>query len=104
MPTKLRTVIPGDPEDLICDTCPNRFAFRGTGMRTRESARVAGWHIHQEPNLDFKILCPECIGTPRTRIPAPPVLPGQTDALMELSVTMIPIVKKDRRGKGREMQ
>lgn len=95
-----KTLIPNDPEDLVCDTCPNRYRFRGTGYRTRESARVAGWHIHQQENLDFRVLCPECIGTPRSRIPVPPILEGQSDILTELGVTWTPVQKK--KGKGEE--
>lgn len=101
----VKTVIPADPDDLVCDTCPNRFADRGNFLRTVESAWVARWHIYIGRNDQApKVLCPSCIGTPRSRIPAPPVLEGQTsiDGELEITFTMTPIVKKNR--KGREMQ
>lgn len=116
MPTKTVTKIPGDPDDLICDTCPQRFGYRGDLWRTFEAARVAGWHIYQRVQVqyrqstgeavnlvDTRILCPSCIGTNRIRIPAPPVLEGQADILEELQVSVEPVAKSKKGKKGREM-
>lgn len=99
------TAVPADPGDIHCDTCSNRHADRGTGYRTRESARVAGWHIHQEPDLTWRILCPTCIGTPRTRLPVVEVMKDQGDLLEDLDVTLtqVPKVIKKRGSGGREM-
>jgi hypothetical protein len=98
MPPKTRTTIPADPDDLYCDTCPERFTSRGGKWRTIEVARVAGWHIYIGPGIGGQhqenYLCPGCVGTSRTRIPAPPVLEGQTDVLAELSITWEPVIKK----------
>jgi hypothetical protein len=106
------TIIPGDPGDLLCDTCTNRYADRGGRERTDESARVAGWHIYRgwsyqptQPPSTFitRILCPQCIGTNRTRIPAPPVLPGQEDILATLGIEVEPPKQQKKGKKGREM-
>ena len=99
------TAIPADPEDVHSDTCSNRPADRGSGYRTRESARVAGWHIHQEPDLTWRTLCQMCIGTPRTRLPQVEVMKGQADLLADLNVvlTQVPKVVKKRGTGGREM-
>lgn len=96
MATKQKTAIPQDPDDLICDTCPERFGFRGTLAKTDERARVGGWHIYrgyayqrvEDTVRTFitRILCPNCIGTNRTKIPAPRVLEGQADILADLGV------------------
>lgn len=96
MANKVVTLRPGDPDDLICDTCPERFTFRGSVARTIDAARVAGWHIHPE---DRKRLCPTCVGTPRTQAPRVAVMEGQTDVLAELNITWEPVVKR----KGREL-
>lgn len=96
MASKTQTLRPGDPDDLICDTCPERFAFRGTIARTIDAARVAGWHVHPE---DRKKLCPACVGTPRSKVPRVDVMEGQSDVLTELNITWEPVVKK----KGREL-
>lgn len=105
-----RVVVAGDPDDLFCDTCPNRYASRGSAERTIESARVAGWHVYVGPSGPFlsgvitKPLCPDCVGTPRTQAPRVEVMPGQTDMLTELNFTITPVVKGKRgKGKGREM-
>lgn len=116
MPTK-KTPRPPGPDDLLCDTCPERFAPRATQAQTDERARVAGWHIYRgyayhNTDLAFpdatatfitRILCPQCIGTNRTRIPAPPVLEGQSDILADLGVTVEPQQKERKTRKGREM-
>lgn len=120
MPTKTKeTLIPADPDDLICDTCPNRYASRGDPWRTFESARVAGWHIYQAIQLkvsssggqpmgpaqvNTRILCPECVGTPRSKLPpAPLVLEGQADILEDLGVEVRSVEKEKKNRKGREM-
>lgn len=103
--------IPGDPDDLICDTCPERFAYAGDLLRTFERARVRGWHIYQHIQAQFhrstgevtnlvdtRILCPSCIGTPRTRVPPPPVLEGQSDILDDLGVE-VKLVEKEKNPK-----
>lgn len=104
MPTKSKqTLLPADPDDLVCDTCPERFPYKGDTYRTFEAARVKGWHIYQhivatytragDPagvvrNIDTRILCPQCVGTPRSQLPAAPtVLEGQADILEALAVT-----------------
>lgn len=105
-----RVVVAGDPDDLFCDTCSNRYASRGSTERTIESARVAGWHVYTGPSRvplrDYVIkpLCPDCVGTPRTQAVRVEVMPGQTDMLTELNFTITPVVKGKRgKGKGREM-
>lgn len=104
MPQKTKTQIPGDPDDLICATCPERYSYRGDAARTRASARVAGWHILEGPlGLTVQAVCPTCVGTPRTRIPAPAVLEGQSDILEDLGVTLEPQQKPRKGTKGREM-
>lgn len=109
MPPKTKAVvIPADPDDLICDTCPERFGFKGDLMRTFEAARVKGWHIYQHIQMrmststgerlnlvDTRILCPQCVGTPRSKLPpAPAVLEGQADILDDLGVEVIPEQKE----------
>lgn len=111
MPTKTRqTIVPADPDDLICDTCPERFPYKGDTFRTFEAARIKGWHIYQKvemqldkvtgfqigPNRVYtRILCPTCIGTPRSKLPPPPVvLEGQADILEDLDVQATPIEKE----------
>lgn len=107
MANKTQTLRPGDPDDLICDTCPERWTFRGSVTRTHESARVAGWHIFTEENRPPRKLCPTCIGTPRTRAPKVDVMDGQADMLADLAQTMNYVVvraEKKKKGKGgREM-
>lgn len=117
---KKKTQIPADPDDLICDTCPNRFTYRGDTFHTFESARVKGWHIYQhivatytrgdDPagtvrNIDTRILCPDCVGTPRSRLePPPPVLEGQGDMFDVLGITAQPVEKERKHRKGKENQ
>lgn len=121
MPTKTKeTLIPADPDDLICDTCPTRFPAKGDTFRTFESARVKGWHIYQRVQVqmstsltddvhdkiivDTRILCPECVGTPRSKLPpAPLVLEGQADILEDLAIEVKPVEKEKKNPKGREM-
>lgn len=107
MATKQKTIIPGDPADLICDTCPSRFADKGNPQRTDEMARARGWHIYRGPSIVdsarnmVKVLCPECVGTPRSRIEKPLIPPGQMDLLEELHYTITPLIKDNRkRGDG----
>lgn len=76
-----KTVIPADPDDLFCDTCTDRYPSKGTPLRTSEMARVSGWRVWQGV-----ILCPDCTGTPRSKVPIPKVLPGQVDLLEELGI------------------
>ena len=111
-----RTILPADPDDLICDTCPERFAYTGDLYTTFERARVRGWHIFQrvEMNLDkvtgfmvgntvveTRILCPDCIGTARSKLPPPPeVLEGQADILEELDVSVQHTEKEKKPRKG----
>jgi hypothetical protein len=108
-----KTILPADPDDLICDTCPERFPYAGDMFRTFERARVRGWHIYQhikvevprtigEPvtTVDTRILCPACIGTPRSRPePAPLVLEGQADILADLDITVEPVEKEKKQPK-----
>lgn len=111
MPTKTKqTVIPADPDDLICDTCPQRYPYRGDTLRTFESARVKGWHIYQHVKVEMsrstghrdatvvtRILCPECVGTPRSKLsPAPLVLEGQADILEDLDIQVNPVEKEKK--------
>jgi hypothetical protein len=104
-----RTILPADPDDLICDTCPERFPYAGDMYRTFERARVRGWHIYQRVQLQMisgvpqpvvvetKILCPECVGTPRSKLPpAPAVLEGQADILEDLGIQVKPVEKEKR--------
>jgi hypothetical protein len=83
---------------LQCDTCPASFHDRGTPERTDEYARVAGWHIYRGPSIVdslvklVKVLCPECMGTPRSRVPIPETLSGQLDIGFD-----IPQVQKFKR-------
>lgn len=104
MPQKTKTQIPSDPDDLICATCPERYGYRGDAARTRASARVAGWHILEGPlGLTVQAVCPTCVGTPRTRIPAPAVLEGQADILEDLGIELERKEKPRKGTKGREM-
>lgn len=111
MPTKIKeTIIPADPDDLICDTCPTRYPWKGETFRTFESARVKGWHIYQELKAELsrgtgqsavtvftKILCPECVGTPRSKLPpAPLVLEGQADILEDLGIQVNPVEREKK--------
>ena len=111
MPTKTKAVvIPADPDDLICDTCPNRYPYQGETLRTFESARVKGWHIYQQVTargsrstgessvrIFTKVLCPECVGTPRSKLPPPPaVLEGQADILEDLNYQVTPVEKEKK--------
>lgn len=108
--TDKKTILPADPDDLICDTCGDRYPYRGDLYRTFEAARVRGWHIYQnvtvvhirstgeeDVKLDQRILCPACIGTPRTREPAPPVLEGQADILEDLDIQVTPVEREKKR-------
>jgi hypothetical protein len=81
-----KTQVPAHPDDLICQTCPERFHFRGSLITTRDLARTQGWHIYSDSE-PHRVLCPACIGTNRTRIPAPPILAGQSDILTDLGIT-----------------
>lgn len=108
-----QTVIPADPNDLICDTCPERFAWKGDMLRTFESARVKGWHIYHEVLARYhkdtgqreietitKTLCPSCVGTPRSKLPPPPVvLEGQADILEDLAIEVTPVEKEKKQPK-----
>jgi hypothetical protein len=112
-PTRV-TVIPADPDDLICDTCPERYPSQGDVLRTFESARVKGWHIYQNVmikysrgtgerdfDVDTRILCPKCVGTPRSQLPpAPTVLEGQADILEDLNIHVEPVEKEKKPKKG----
>lgn len=108
MPTKTKAVvIPADPDDLICDTCPERFPYKGDTYRTFEAARVKGWHIYQKVQfqlvngqpqpvvVETRILCPVCVGTPRSKLPPPPaVLEGQADILEDLGIEAAPVERE----------
>jgi len=108
--TTTTVVIPSDPDDLICDTCPNRYPYKGDLLRTFEAARVRGWHIYQHIQtqytqstgeminiVDTRILCPECVGTPRSKLPPPPkVLEGQADILEDLDIQVTPVEKEKK--------
>lgn len=110
------TILPADPDDLICDTCPERFPYKGDTYRTFEAARVKGWHIYQHiqatlsretygpvgpATVDTRILCPQCIGTPRSRLEPPPVvIEGQADILEDLGVE-VTVEKETKPKKGR---
>ena len=99
-----------DDYDLACDTCPETFQGTSDTYRTFERARVHGWHIYQHVQMkmntrtgealnlvDTRILCPKCIGTPRTRLePAPLVLEGQADILEDLNIDVKPVEKEQR--------
>lgn len=114
------TIQPADPDDLICDTCPERYPYNGSIFTTFESARVKGWHIYQHvqatldrntgspvgpATVDTRILCPSCIGTPRSRPQPPPqILEGQSDIFGELGVTQRFLAIEKKGKKGREMQ
>ena len=109
------TIIPQDPDDLICDSCGTRYPFKGDTLRTFESARVKGWHIYQNVILkldkvtgyqigstvvDTRILCAECVGTPRSKLPPPPVvLEGQADILEDLAIEVNPVQKERKQPK-----
>lgn len=113
MTNQKQTIIPADPDDLICDTCPERFPYAGDMYRTFERARVRGWHIYQhiqaamtrgdDPagtvnvHVETRILCPTCIGTPRSRLePGPAVLEGQADILEDLDIHVKPVEKEQK--------
>ena len=105
MPTKTkRTIIPADPEDLICATCPARFPFQGDRRATVDLASTKGWYVHVKFKFGMEVvdsLCPECAGTPRTRVPPPMILEGQEDILTVLGVHMEPRVERKTK-KGRD--
>lgn len=83
-------------------------------LRTFEAARIQGWHIYQHVqvrysqstgardfDVDTRILCPSCIGTPRSRPnPPPPVLEGQADILEDLNINLEPAEKEKKPRKG----
>lgn len=115
MAATMAVVIPADPNDLICDTCPERFPDKGDTYRTFEAARVKGWHIYQSVQLqldrrtgeqagtgkvDTRILCPACVGTPRSKLAPPPVvLEGQADILEDLAIEVEPVQKERKQPK-----
>ena len=106
MAAKQRTVIPADPKDIYCDTCPSRSPDQGSQALTDQYARVRGWHIYRGPSIVdsavnlAKALCPECVGTPRSKIETPTVLEGQSDIFEDLGVTLTPEPKGKRRKDG----
>lgn len=110
--TTTTVVIPNDPNDLVCDTCPQRFPWKGELFHTLEAARVKGWHIYREVKaqidrtsgarlgqvvVDQRVLCPQCVGTPRSKLPpAPEVLEGQADLLDDLHFE-VKVVEKEKK-------
>lgn len=99
-----------DRSDLYCDTCPNRFADRGGQAVTDEYARAAGWHIYRGPSIVdslvklTKALCPECMGTSRTRGEKIMNLQGQLDLadVFFFVVDQAPKPKPQPKGKRRK--
>jgi hypothetical protein len=91
-----KTTMPAHPDDLHCDTCTNIYPFRGTTISTRDLARVNGWHLHPGPPL--LVLCPECVGTPRTRLPKVVNFTGQADIFEDLGINPESLEQRERRG------
>lgn len=87
MANRSSTLIPAHPEDLYCQTCPERFGFQGSISQTIDLARTRGWGVLDEGGTVVKSICPGCKGTPRSREKPPPVLKGQIDVFFELGVT-----------------
>ena len=87
--------------DLYC-SCGARYGDRGGEVRTKDSARAAGWHIYDGPSVTGQELhlrlCDQCVDKGKPQRPNKNVvLEGQQDLF---DVTPIPVGK---RKKGREM-
>jgi hypothetical protein len=70
---------------LECDNyaiCKTMLLERGTHEETVAIARAKGWHVYDGTTMNgsehHAVLCFRCVGTSRSRLPAPPpVLDGQ---------------------------
>lgn len=106
MAAKQRTVIPADPKDIFCDTCPARSPDQGSQALTDQYARVRGWHIYRGPSIVdsavilAKALCPECVGTPRSRAEKIPPMEDQLGIDTELGIDLTHTPKGKRRKDG----
>lgn len=62
-------------ENLQCK-CGVFYGDRGSRALTLQGARARGWHIlEEEAYKPDAALCPECIKTPRTRLPRSAPMP-----------------------------
>lgn len=66
------------------DGCKGLILDQGGNQRTHAFARAKGWHLFDGLTMGSEpikvILCPSCIGTNRSRLPAPPpLLQGQLE-------------------------
>jgi hypothetical protein len=71
---------------MECDNfreCGGMLLEQGSPVRTKEVARVKGWHIFEGLDQGGRehrgVLCPRCVGTRRRLEPAPPTLDGQEE-------------------------
>lgn len=96
---KKHQVFPEHPNDLVCDTCPERCPWSDSVEATIDRARFRGWRVFDGYGMTGKPLkvacCPGCFksGAP-ARPNAAAVLPDQ----MELPglITPLPLAKKAR--------
>ena len=72
--------------NITCDTppCTSLVMDQGGVQATVAVARAKGWHMYAGPSVTGKYidiaLCPACVSTNRSRLPAPPpVLQGQLE-------------------------
>lgn len=86
--------------NIYCDnysTCNSMVLDQGSVAKTVARARARGWHLFVGPSLTGKkldvVLCDGCVGTSRSRGPAPPKqLEGQEHlfAVMEVQEDELP--------------
>lgn len=78
--------------NLKCDTCDVTLDGLGEGQAfVLNRARARGWHVYFGPVI-AKVkrrdahICPDCMGTNRSRLPAPPPRLEDDQPLFELPV------------------
>lgn len=86
---------PAHPDDLHCNTCPEIYPFRGSHTATWDLARTNGWHIMPD-GARLRLLCPNCIGTSRTRLPKVTNFEGQADIFDDLGIDLKKLEQADR--------
>lgn len=62
---------------IKCNTCAEKYDFDGPRVLARTAARAKGWHIYEGATIggvqQVTHLCPACVGTNRSKLPAAPV-------------------------------
>lgn len=57
---------------LSCDTCGTTLSYPVNTVALEQMARAKGWHCWSGRSMTDKdidvALCPECVGTPRTKL------------------------------------